>query len=244
MKNKGKKLLGAVLLMFCTAAAVWAWYVNDYYRSEPIIAEYLKGTEQVKVKELDQKKGREGLLFDGPGEEIAIIFYPGAKVEYTAYAPIFMGLAEEGIDCFLLKMPGNLAILGADKAAQVMEAYDYSQWYLSGHSLGGAMAADFAASHKDDLSGLVLLAAYPTKEIESKDMKVLSVYGSQDRVLNQEKLVAGRQLMPENYEEICIEGGNHAQFGAYGVQEGDGQATIAAAEQWEQTVNAILEIIN
>ncbi len=38
---------------------------------------------------------------------------------------------------------------------------------------------------------------------------------------------------------LAQEGGNHAQFGNYGPQKGDSPATITAAEQQEQTVEAV-----
>lgn len=40
-----------------------------------------------------------------------LIFYPGGKVQYEAYAPLLYHLAENGIFCVLLHMPGNLAVL-------------------------------------------------------------------------------------------------------------------------------------
>ena len=85
------------------------------------------------------------VFLDGSGTNHALIFYPGAKVEYTAYVPLFYELAAQGLDCFVVKMPGNMAILGMNKAEDIMAEYDYESWYLSGHSLGGAMAANFAA---------------------------------------------------------------------------------------------------
>ena len=84
------------------------------------------------------------------------------------YLPLLYKLAEQGMDCFLLKMPFNLAFLGQNKAEKIMDSYDYEYWYLSGHSLGGAMAASYASGHLDRLEGLVLLAAYPTKSLESE----------------------------------------------------------------------------
>ena len=171
-----------------------------------------------------------------------MIFYPGAKVEYTAYVPLFFELAEQGVDCFLVEMPCNLAILGQNKAAGILKDYDYNQWYMAGHSLGGAMAASFSSEHLDEVDGLILLAAYPTKSLVKEDFTVVSVYGSEDRVVNMEKLEAGREYMPEDYTEICIDGGNHAWFGNYGKQDGDGAATISREEQQAQTVKAILEI--
>lgn len=239
MKNKKLKIAGIIALIITVILIGFGvYYVNDYYRSDESVNEYLQGTENVTVSEI-----ADGLFLDGSGEDTAVIFYPGAKVEYTAYVPLFVKLAEEGVDCFLVEMPCNLAILGMNKADSIMESYTYDEWYLAGHSLGGAMAASYASEHLNDLEGLILLAAYPTKSLASSDFKVLSIYGSEDTVLNMENLEEGRSFMPENYTEVCMEGGNHAQFGAYGAQEGDGEARITAEEQKNETVKEIIGII-
>jgi len=215
------------------------WYVNDYYHSDESVQEYLQEDIPIKAKDI-----REGLYLDGPGKESALIFYPGAKVEYTAYLPLLYELAEQGVDCFLIKMPCNLAILGQNKAEDIIDVYEYKHWYLSGHSLGGVMAASYAAGHRERVDGLILLAAYPTKDLTGSPLSVLSVYGSEDGVLNMEKLAEGRSLMPADYTELCIEGGNHAGFGNYGKQKGDGEAKIPSEEQQRQTIEAITQMID
>lgn len=212
------------------------WYGSDCYPADSTAQAAAQTTHEVVVTEIE-----DGLLFDGLGTDTALIFYPGAKVEYTAYASLMQTLAADGIDCFLLTMPYNLAIFDVKAADNVMANYDYERWYLSGHSLGGAMAASYAASNPDMLEGLILLAAYPTKELP-EDLSVLILYGSEDGVLDREKLTDGKQYLPEDSVIFCIEGGNHAQFGSYGVQDGDNIAMISAEEQWQQTEEQILSI--
>ncbi len=226
-------LLAGVILLITTL-----WYVNDYYHTDENVQEYLQTKETVSVTEMSA-----GLYLDGPGDYAAMIFYPGAKVEYTAYLPLLSDLAEQGIDCFLIKMPCNLAFFGQNKAKKIMDSYEYDHWYLSGHSLGGAMAASYASGHLESLNGLVLLAAYPTKSLKSDSFSVLSLYGSKDGVLNMEKVEEGNSFMPADYAEVCIEGGNHAQFGNYGEQKGDHAAEIRREEQQAQTVEAILKMM-
>lgn len=157
--------------------------------------------------------------------------------------PLLSDLAERGIDCFLVKMPCNLAFFGQNKAEKIMGFYEYDHWYLSGHSLGGAMAASYASGHLESLDGLVLFAAYPTKSLKSDSFSVLSFYGSEDGVLNMKKTEEGKAYMPADYAEVCIEGGNHAQFGNYGEQKGDHAAKISREEQQAQTVEAILDML-
>ena len=226
-------LLAGVILLITAL-----WYVNDYYHTDENVQEYLQKKDSVSVTEMS-----DGLYLDGPGDNAAMIFYPGAKVEYTAYLPLLSDLAEQGIDCFLIKMPCNLAFFGQNKAEKIMDSYEYDHWYLSGHSLGGAMAASYASGHLESLNGLVLLAAYPTKSLKSDSFSVLSLYGSEDGVLNMEKVEEGKAYMPVDYAEVCIEGGNHAQFGNYGEQKGDHAADISREEQQAQTVEAILKMM-
>lgn len=235
MKNKRKIITVLILVLFGLTGIV-IWYVNDYYHSNINPGDYQGG--DVLLMDIDQ-----GIFLDGPGDDTAVIFYPGAKVEYTAYLPLLNKLAGAGIDCFLINMPCNLAILGQNIADSVMKEFDYSHWYLSGHSLGGAMAASYASRHLNELDGVILLAGYPIKSLQAEDFNVLSVYGSQDGVLNFEKLEEGRKYMPENYTEISIEGGNHAGFGDYGEQKGDHAAVISREEQQVQTAEAILNMI-
>ncbi len=238
-KHTKRKFLYIISTLLAILALISIFYVRDYYHASTSVNQYLKSTSTVKAEAID-----DGIFLDGPGTENALIFYPGAKVEYTAYVPLLHRLAEQGIDIFLVKMPGNLAIFGQNKASDIMEQYDYDEWYIGGHSLGGVMAASYAAKHGDVLDGLVLLAAYPTKELPQKDFKVVSIYGSEDGVLHMDKVEKGRGYVPKDYTEVCIDGGNHAQFGDYGVQKGDGEAEISREEQQEQTADVIVKALN
>lgn len=238
MRKRRKQIAAAAVLILLAVIAAGVWYVTDYYHSDEEAQACLQSAGQVTVTECD-----EGLLLDGAGEETALIFYPGAKVEYTAYLPLLLRLSEQGVDCFLVKMPCNLAVLGQNKADGILAEYEYEKWYLAGHSLGGAMAAAYTAGHSEKISGLILLAAYPTEALTDAALSVLSIYGSEDGVLNRAKLEEGRGQMPERYTELCIEGGNHAYFGNYGEQKGDLPARISREEQQEQTAEAMLQLI-
>lgn len=227
MKKRLWLLVPVVLIL---AAVV---YVNDYYRA----ADVSMGSEGAKVSQTDY-----GWRFDGPSEDAALIFYPGAKVAAEAYVPLMQKLAAAGLDACLVKMPLHLAILDIGAADRVMAAHDYPHWYIGGHSLGGAMAAQYAAKHPDRLDGLVLLAAYPTRLLDDR-LKVVTIYGSEDDVLNRKSLEKGRQYLPADAVEHVIQGGNHAGFGNYGPQKGDGEAAIPAEQQQDETVRIILESI-
>ncbi|MBR0381078.1 MAG: alpha/beta hydrolase [Eubacterium sp.] len=181
-----------------------------------------------------------GWLFDGPSDDVALIFYPGARVEETAYAPLLRRLAEEKMDVCLVKMPFRLAFFGMNKAGKIMAHTDYSRFYIGGHSLGGAMAASYAAGHESDFSGLILLASYPTDET---GIDTLLIYGSEDEILNVDRFTASLSLLSGRWEEAVIDGGNHAGFGNYGSQKGDGKAGISPLEQQEKTIEYISEFV-
>ncbi len=216
-------------------AVVIIWYGSDYYHAD--LADY---EEEFLLTSIFLAEDENVILFDGPGTDTALIFYPGAKVEYTAYEPLMLRLAQSGIDCFLVEMPYNMAVFDVNAADELIGKGEYEHWYIGGHSLGGAMAASYASGNADKLEGVVLLAAYATKSLG--DLTVLSIYGSEDGVLNLSKLEKGREYA-SNYTEICIEGGNHAWFGSYGEQDGDGEASITHEEQIRQTVEAIRNMI-
>lgn len=238
-KLKTRRKLLTLLLVIAVLAVAWFSYIGNYYHATDRNAA-LSSTHQVQVSKTDF-----GYAFDGPGEDTALIFYPGAKVEDLAYAKLLKKIAAGGTDCYLVHMPCNLAIFGVNKADQVRKGYQADHWYLAGHSLGGAMAASYAAgkNHADQLDGLIFLAAYSTKDLKETDLKILSIYGSRDHVVNREKIRSGRKLMPEGYEEYIIKGGNHAGFGDYGKQKGDGKATISGEEQKRIAAEKILQMV-
>lgn len=250
--GKIRKILLVIVVILVVLVIVFAAYVGKYYHADVDIDNYLQmDAVQTTVMGQDIGEGQyaDGYWMDGSGTEDLVIFYPGAKVECTSYLPMFYELAASGVDVYIVDMPYNLAFFGMSAAEKVMEqtAGMYENYYLAGHSLGGAMGASFVAKHiqtSDALKGMIFLAAYPTKSLAKEDFSVLSIYGSEDTVLSMEKVEEGRQYMPTDYTEFCIEGGNHAQFGNYGVQEGDGTAQITAVEQQNQTVEQILNMIN
>ncbi len=225
--------LGLVLLLGVACAVFFGFH----YHAAPEAAALLQGSDKVQVTALDR-----GWFLDGPGSRDALVFYPGGQVEATAYLPLLTALAEGGADCFLVKMPLNLAVFDMDAAASIQNAYTYDRWFVGGHSLGGACAALYAARHPDRLSGLILLAAYATQPL-SDGLAVLELHGSEDLVLNRAKLEQGRQCLPASARAYELPGGNHAQFGDYGPQKGDGVPTVSRQDQTAWAAACILSFL-
>lgn len=234
-QNKKCRLWAVPVLCILVFAVCFLIYTGHYYHADASCKAALKSDESVSVTQTGY-----GWLFDGPSESDALIFYPGGKVEETSYAPLLHLLAQNGMDVCLVKMPFRLAVFGAGKANDLIAQYDYDHWYIGGHSLGGAMAASYAAENSTQLTGVVLLAAYPIKKLD-ESLSVTVLYGSEDGVLNREKLTEGEAYLPQDTVIEIIAGGNHAQFGNYGIQKGDGNATITAGEQQRQTEELIIQ---
>lgn len=240
MMKKWKKRLIVACTAVAAVAVIFTIYVQTYYRSNVSVSPGMNLMTGVTVQEGD---GYVEVLPASGEAQTALIFYPGAKVEYTAYEPLMELIAEQGTACYLVHMPCNLAVLDMNAAEKIRQSHDYKNWYIGGHSLGGAMAAAYLDDHADEYDGLILLGAYSTKDLSDTDLKVLSVYGSQDQVLNREKYKEDKENLPDDTRELVIEGGNHAYYGDYGEQKGDGKAQITNDEQQQETADAITELI-
>lgn len=238
MNGKKHRIVFSVLVIVLVLAALFMWYVSDFYHATDDVYGFFSESGEVKISEYP-----EYLLLDGKGEESALIFYPGAKVEYTAYVPLMYEMAESGVDVFIVRMPFNLAFFGISRADDIISQYSYETWYISGHSLGGAMAACYAEKNAEKLDGIIFLASFTTKDLKSCGLRVLSVYGTEDGVLNMKRIEEEKDLLPSDYTEVIIEGGNHACFGSYGEQKGDGEALIFPSVQRRLTADAVTAFI-
>lgn len=241
MQRKKRKnilvILGVLILVIGIAII---GYLSDAYEPHQSAIEALQSTHDVIVTE-----GEEYIRFE-PKEnkhQAGLIFYQGGKVEEEAYALLMRSLAEKGISVYLVRMPFNLAVFDSDAAEKVIsDQEEINNWYLSGHSLGGVMAASFAEKNPEQLEGVIFLASYPADDFSDAGLDTLSMYGTNDEVLNTEAYFEAFESLQKGKAEV-IEGGNHAQFGNYGPQEGDGTATISVEEQQKNTVNGIIEFI-
>jgi pimeloyl-ACP methyl ester carboxylesterase len=229
----------AILLLAVGGFVVWASADSG---PMPEAVQALESTSAVKV-ETDP-----WLVFTPIGQEptTGFIFYPGGKVDPRSYAPMAKAIAEQGYLVVIPPMPLNLAVFSPDEAAEVIAAYpSIETWVIGGHSLGGSMAANYAKKHPEQISGLMLQASYPASsdDLSLNDIQVLSMYGTNDQVADYAKIEASKALLPPDTQFIPVEGGNHAGFGWYGPQSGDGEATISREEQQAQVVQAIIEFL-
>ena len=240
MSKKKKIIFGTVGVLLAAVVLFCVGYLNDYYKADVQAVESYEVLNEVSKEVLE-----DGTIVYAPEKaDTGLIFYPGGKVEYTAYEPLMKALASEGIMSVLVKMPFHLAVFDVNAADGIQEQYpDITKWYIGGHSLGGSMAAAYLGDHAEEYDGLILLGSYSTEDLSQTSLKVLSVYGSEDKVINYENYVASKSNLPADFTEVIIEGGCHAYFGMYGAQEGDGTPSISNEEQIMQTVYAIMEFV-
>ncbi|MBP3347962.1 MAG: alpha/beta hydrolase [Clostridia bacterium] len=226
----------SIVLALALIVGACAIYLGDYYRADhAAIGAFLpQGTTW--------KEEPDGtVVFRPEGATKGMVFYPGGKVEHTAYVPLMQACAERGILCVLVEMPFNLAVLDINAADGIQREYpEIDDWYIGGHSLGGSMAASYLADHREDYKGLILLGSYSTEDLSDTDLAVLSVYGSEDTVMNRKKYDENRSNLPSDYTEYVIDGGCHAYFGMYGAQNGDCTPTVTNEEQIRLTAERIV----
>ena len=196
--------------------------------------------------------GAEGLPVAG------FIFYPGAYVDPAAYTPWLRKLAASGRTVAVVDVPFGLALLGRDRAVPVMKAFpEIAGWVLGGHSLGGVGAAGLASRVVSDdssgesdadgmrLAGIAFFASYPAGgvDLSAAPWPVLSLSASADLLATAEDIAEYRHLLPSTTRYRVIEGGNHAGFGSYGPQKGDGVSTLAPGVQEATIVEEMMTLL-
>jgi hypothetical protein len=209
---------------------IFYWFGDVYSPTDEALA-YLESSNSVNVLE-----NEDWFEFIPEQEKITtgIIFYPGGKVKAESYAPLAFELAEKGTMVSIIKMPLHLAVLAPNKANKYINNNEkINNWVIMGHSLGGAMAATFSENHPEKLEALIMLASYPANSVDLSDIDidVLSIYASEDKIADKNKILVAKERLPETTEFVEIKGGNHSYFGSYGLQKGDGEAIITEEEQ-------------
>jgi len=236
--SKVKKYVMLVnLCLIIGVFGVAVYWVNDTYEPDAAAQEAMISDDEVTIEDA------KWITFD-PAEKTnqGFIFYPGGLVEPEAYAPICRKIAEAGVKVIIVPMRMNLAVLSPDRAQEVLETYpEITDWTIGGHSLGGVMAANFAAS-EPEIDNVVLLASYPQKDVlKDSNQNVLSIYGSMDGVAKMDKVKHSN--LGNHGELIEIRGGNHGGFGSYGLQSGDHEAEITNEEQISIAAEAVVKLI-
>ena len=232
--------LSVIAAVIIALSGVCIMYLNDSYVADEKAIQAFSHMENISVDILPD----ETIVYMPENPSAGFIFYPGGKVEYKSYEPLMKECASRGIACFLVKAPFNLAVFRIDGAKGIQGKYtNINKWYIGGHSLGGSMASAYLAEAEEKYDGLILLASYSSEDISQMDIDVVSIVGSEDKVLNKENYESYRVNLPSSYEEEVIKGGCHSYFGVYGKQEGDGTPDITNEEQIYLTADIIKEFL-
>ena len=232
MKKTNRRAKVAIIIIsvfLIVALGGFYIYTLDYYRADQTAKDIIDSGDNIVTD------GNITVFYTEEKTNTGLIFYPGGKVEADAYAPILKKLSNHGITCVLVKMPFNLAVFNINAADKIYDKVpEISNWYICGHSLGGAMASSYVGNNSDKVNGLILLGAYP---VNDSSLPTLAIYGSEDIKLDLAEL-------EDVQNKLEIVGGNHAYFGNYGEQKGDGTAVVTREEQQEQTVDTIISFTN
>ena len=224
-------LLGAVIVGMCL--------FNERPAVQPV-AVYQSAYVDTIVNTADD--GGVEILPQNGEADTGIIFYVGAQITPNAYIPLLARLAQQGYACFIPNLTFNMAALEPKAADDIISAHSgIKSWILAGHSMGGLTASGYADDHRDSVDGLILLAAYTNRDMSDADLPVLSVFGDTDGVMNKELYDKRLVWNPADFEEHVIPGANHAQYGDYGEQPRDNDASISAEEQQSRTAEIILD---
>lgn len=173
-----------------------------------------------------------------------LVFIPGAKVTAESYLSNLSGLVEQdGIVVVATKPTLNLAFFDLRPLTAFTDlAPDVEEWFVGGHSLGGVKACQFA---KDPaVAGLILFGSYCANDLSGSSLPVLSLGGSDDGLSTPAKIEDAAVRLPDDAQFVQIDGAKHARFGNYGVQSGDGAATISGDEMrilLTENITAFLE---
>lgn len=193
---------------------------------------------------IQRENGRLVFRPDTPTDS-GLIYYPGGLVDPEAYAVTAQGIADAGYLVVVPKMPLNLAFTGINRADGIRSDFpDIKFWVIGGHSLGGAMAAEYAKNNVENLDGLIMFASYPANNDDFADfpIPILTIIGSKDPGGPQQE--AFYEENPDSVERLVIEGGNHRQYADYRFQPEDGIPTISAAEQQAQIIAATVQFLD
>lgn len=151
-----------------------------------------------------------------------LVFVPGAKVEPIAYAGVLSEVVSaSGITVLITEPTLNLALFDQRPLdAFTSAAPEVTQWAVGGHSLGGVRACFLAET--PEVVALVLFGSFCANDLSGSELAVLSLEGSNDQLTTQQQIEDALDLLPDDTVRVLMDGANHASFGDYGAQPGDG----------------------
>jgi pimeloyl-ACP methyl ester carboxylesterase len=218
-------ILGGALALGAAVVGVGLYFLRPL-PAEPLALEALRGGV----------KRPYGHLLAPEAPKALLAFYPGARVDPRAYAPLLAPLTHQGYAVALLEVPLGVALLAKERGLEAGRDLGLPL-VLGGHSLGGVAAAEVAA--REGLP-LILFASYPEEDLSEKTLPTLALYGTEDGLLPPEEARKKAEKLPRGARVVFVEGLNHAGFGAYGAQKGDRPAKRAREVLWREVAEEVL----
>ena len=243
-RSRRRTWLSRAGLLVCGAVLIGALVYLRPLSAEQVSIDALDDGDGVSV---DVSRSMIRLTPDDGERATGLAFYPGAKVDPQAYAHILRPVAEAGYPVVIFKQPYNLAVLDSKAANAVIGDPDdaIDRWVIGGHSLGGAMASSYAEQDRDELSGLLLYAAYPVNDMsERTGLAVMSVFGTNDAIATPADIAESVPELPSSTEFVPVDGAIHSYFGDYGPQRGDGTPGVSRDTAQTEIATATLELLD
>jgi len=244
-RSRGRRIIawiggsiGALLLAGICGILIWSQVGVMSAEAEPLAS--VQSNSAIKIEDSSGAIVLEPADNENEGankSDVGLVFVPGAKVDPWAYAARLSDLVtEDGITVVITRPWLNLAFFDLRPLTSFTDlAPEVETWMIGGHSLGGVRSCQLA----EGADALVLFGSYCATDLSDSGLPVLSISGSDDALSTPEKIANARDLLPLNAEFVEIEGANHAAFGNYGPQAGDGTATISDSEMTKRITELV-----
>lgn len=243
LKSNKSYILLVVVLVILIVLACFKIFIDNDHKPLHTIEEYQELTT-LPISETDNRFTIRDQETIDDYFNVGIIFYSATRIDSQCYLPLMAHLANFGYDCFLPNALGNLPILNLDGADQIVNKYKWvTDWYLVAHSDACEIAARYAQGHKK-IKGLILLGGYNKTDISGSDIRVLSITGSRDSILDMSKYKKAKSNLPKDTLYKVIEGGNHTAFADTELLNGDTQTSFDYEKQAIKTAELIKKFID
>jgi pimeloyl-ACP methyl ester carboxylesterase len=245
-RQRLKRIWIAAGLTVTVVFVVWSVIA---FRAEPVARVAEASDAAVRVEKRDGV--RRFIPSARSAATVGLLFFPGALVDPTAYAPLARAVADSGVTVALIELPRRGAFGGADdpelfhRARAILSSGAGQRWVVAGHSRGAVVASRVASESPRGLAGVVLIGTTHPRDVDLSRLvvPVTKIVGTRDGIARPAAVEANRHLLPPATRWVRVEGGNHSQFGWYGFQPGDRFAGISADRQRAQMIAAVLATI-
>lgn len=183
------------------------------------------------------------------GADTGLIFYHGGETDPRVYARPLRAIAEQGYLVVAVTMPRYLAVMAPYKADEVIEHFsEISVWAIAGHSMGGAMAAQYVYKKPGKVDGLLFWDAYPPSDIDLSQTEVLvaQIYRTDMNGNAPDNFREVDHLLPEDTLRFPIKGADHTYFGDYilASHRPEPKAEISLEEQMAIVIDSSIEFMD